>query len=139
MQASRKCGADAVVNSNKEDLAKAIMELTNKMGADAVIDFVNDSKTVEADIQLLRRRARPVLVGLFGGEVKLNLINIPTRAYKLIGIDNGSIIDFIELISLARRGVVKPVVSNHFKLEQATGALTLLREGKILGRSVINP
>jgi hypothetical protein len=30
------------------------------------------------------------IIGLFGGEIKLNLINIPTRAYKIIGIDNGS-------------------------------------------------
>jgi len=34
-------GADDVVNSKKEDPVKAIMELTNKLGADAVIDFVN--------------------------------------------------------------------------------------------------
>ena len=139
LQAARKCGADAIVNANKEDPIKAIMDLTNKLGVDAVIDFVNDSKTVEADMQFLRRRARIVLVGLFGGEMKLNLINISTRAYKLIGIDNGSITDLIELISLASRRIIKPVVSSQFKLEQATEALTLLREGKIMGRSVINP
>jgi alcohol dehydrogenase, propanol-preferring len=139
LQAARKCGADAVVNSNKEDPTKAIMDLTNKLGADAVIDFVTNSKTVEADIQFLRRRASLVLVGLFGGEIKLNLINMPTRAYKLIGIDNGSIIDLIELISLASRRVVTPVVSNRFKLDQATEALAMLKDGKILGRCVINP
>ena len=64
LQAAREYGADAVVNSNKEDPTKAIMDLTNRLGADAVIDFVNDSKTVEADLQFLRRRARLVLVGL---------------------------------------------------------------------------
>jgi propanol-preferring alcohol dehydrogenase len=142
LQAAREYGADAVVNSNKEDPAKAIMDLTNRLGADAVIDLidlVNDSKTVEADLQFLRRRVRLVLVGLFGGEIKLKLINIPTRAYELIGIDNASIFDLIEMISLASRRIVKPVVSNRFKLDQATEALTLLREGKIIGRSVINP
>jgi alcohol dehydrogenase, propanol-preferring len=45
----------------------------------------------------------------------------------------------IELVSLARRGVIKPLVSNRFKLNQATEALTMLKEGKILGRGVINP
>jgi propanol-preferring alcohol dehydrogenase len=45
----------------------------------------------------------------------------------------------IELVSLARRGVIKPVVSNRFKLDQATDALTMLRDGNILGRGVINP
>ena len=39
LQVARKCGADAIVNANKEDPIKAIMDLTNKLGADAVIDF----------------------------------------------------------------------------------------------------
>jgi alcohol dehydrogenase, propanol-preferring len=138
LQAAKRC-PDAVVNSNKEDPTKAVTDLTNRLGADAVIDFVNNSKTVEADLQFLRRRTRLVFVGLFGGEIKLNLINIPTRAYELIGIDNGSITDLIDIISLLSRRIVKPVVSNRFKLDQAAEALTLLREGKIIGRSVIKP
>jgi propanol-preferring alcohol dehydrogenase len=109
------------------------------MGADAVIDLVNASKTVETDMQFLRRRARVVLVGLFGGELKLSLVTMPTRAYKLIGSYTGTLSDMIELVSLATRGVIKPVVSNRFKLDQATDALTMLKEGKILGRGVINP
>jgi propanol-preferring alcohol dehydrogenase len=40
------------------------MELTDKLGADAVIDFVNASKTVETDMQFLGRRARVILVDL---------------------------------------------------------------------------
>jgi propanol-preferring alcohol dehydrogenase len=113
--------------------------LTDKLGADAIIDFVNASKTVETDMQLLRRRARLVLVGLFGGELKLSLVTMPTRAYRLIGSYTGTLNDLIELVSLAERGVIKPVVSNRFKLDQATEALTMLKEGKILGRGVINP
>jgi propanol-preferring alcohol dehydrogenase len=137
--AAKKNGADNVINSKKEDPVKAVMELTDKMGADAVIDFVNASKTVEADMQFLRRRAKLVLVGLFGGELKLSLVSMPTRAYRLIGSYTGTLSDMVELVSLARRGVIKPLVSNRFKLDQATEALTLLKEGKIIGRGVINP
>jgi propanol-preferring alcohol dehydrogenase len=61
------------------------MELTDKMGADVVIDFVNASKIVRTEMQFLRKRAKLVLVGLFGGELKLSLVNMPTRAYRLIG------------------------------------------------------
>ena len=137
--AAKKNGADSIINSKKEDPVKAVMELTNKLGADAVIDFVNASKTVEADMQFLRRRAKLVLVGLFGGELKLSLVSMPTRAYRLIGSYTGTLSDMVELVSLARRGVIKPLVSNRFKLDQATEALTLLKEGKIIGRGVINP
>jgi len=139
LRAAKKNGADNTINSKKEDPVKAVMELTDKIGADAVIDFVNASKTVETDMQFLRRRAKLVLVGLFGGELKLNLVSMPTRAYRLIGSYTGTLNDMIELVSLARRGVIKPLVSNRFKLNQATEALKMLKEGKILGRGVINP
>jgi propanol-preferring alcohol dehydrogenase len=139
LKEAKENGADNTINSKKEDPVKAIMELTDKLGADAVIDFVNASKTAETDMQFLRRRARLVLVGLFGGELKLSLVSMPTRAYRLIGSYTGTLSDMIELVSLARRGVIKPIISNRFKLDQATEALTMLKEGKILGRGIINP
>jgi alcohol dehydrogenase, propanol-preferring len=139
LKLAKENGVDIIINSKKEDAAKVVMELTNNLGADAVIDFVNASKTVETDMQLLRRRAKLVLVGLFGGELRLNLVTMPARAYKLIGSYTGSITDLIELVSLANRGVIRPVISNRFKLNQATEALTMLKNGKIIGRGVINP
>src|SRR2546422_3184644 len=139
LDVAKKNGGDITINSKKEDPVKAVMELTDKLGADAVIDFVNASKTVETDMQFPRRRARLVLVGLFGGELKLSLVTMPTRAYKIIGSYTGTISDMIELVSLAKRGVIKPVVSNHFKLEQAKEGLKMLKDGKIMGRGIINP
>ena len=139
LKAAKENGADDIINSTKEDAVKAVMELTERMGADAVIDFVNASSTVEVDMNFLRRRANLVLVGLFGGELKLNLITMPTRSYKLIGSYTGSMNDLIELVSLAKRGIIKPVISNRFRLDEATKALEMLKDGKILGRGVINP
>ena len=139
LKAAKENGADDIINSTKEDVVKAVMELTERMGADAVIDFVNASSTVEVDMNFLRRRAKLVLVGLFGGELKLNLIMMPTRLYKLIGSYTGTMNELIELVSLAKRGIIKPVISNRFKLDEATKALEMLKDGKILGRGVINP
>jgi alcohol dehydrogenase, propanol-preferring len=139
LEVAKKEGADIIVNSKKEDPAKAVMELTDKLGADAVIDFVNASKTAETDMEFLKRRARLVFVGLFGGELRLSLVTMPTRAYKIIGSYTGSLEDMVELVALAERGVIKPVVSNRFKLDQAGEALQMLKDGKIVGRGVINP
>ena len=139
LKVAKENGANDIINSTKEDAVKAVMELTERMGADAVIDFVNASSTVEVDMNFLRRRAKLVLVGLFGGELKLNLIAMPTRSYKLIGSYTGSMNDLIELVSLAKRGIIKPVISNRFRLDEATKALRMLKDGKILGRGVINP
>ena len=139
LKAAKDNGADDIINSTKEDAVKAVMELTERMGADAVIDFVNASSTVELDMKFLRKRAKLVFVGLYGGELKLNLITMPTRAYKLIGSYTGSMNDLIELVSLAKRGIIQPVISNRFRLDETTEALRMLKDGKILGRGVINP
>jgi propanol-preferring alcohol dehydrogenase len=139
LQVAKKEGADIVVNLKNDDYIKVVMELTDKLGVDVVIDFVNSTKSVEDYVPILRRRAKVVLVGLFGGELRFSLVSIPTRAYKIIGSYTGSLQDLIELVSLAKRGVVKPVVSNRFKLDQAGEALQMLKDGKIVGRGVINP
>ena len=139
LDVAKKEGADDTINSKKEDAVKGVMELTDKLGADAVIDFVNASKTVETDMQFLRRRARLVLVGLFGGELRLALIAMPTRAYKIIGSYTGTLNDMVELVSLAKRDIIKPVVSNRFKLDQAGEDLQMLKDNKVVGRGVINP
>ena len=45
----------------------------------------------------------------------------------------------VELIGLAQRGVINPIVSKHYTLDEATTALDDLKNRKILGRAVINP
>jgi propanol-preferring alcohol dehydrogenase len=68
-------------------------------------------------------------------EVLINLVTFPTRAYRLIGSYTGTLNDFRELVSLANRGIIKPVISYRFKLNEATKALQMLKDGKIIGRA----
>jgi alcohol dehydrogenase, propanol-preferring len=139
LKTAKENGADIAINSQNEDPIKAIMKLTSSLGVDAVVDFVNSTKSVQADMQLLRRRAKLVLVGLYGGELKINLITMPTKAYRLIGSYTGTLNELVGLVSLAERGVINPIVTNRFKLEEETHALSELKKGNIIGRGVINP
>jgi propanol-preferring alcohol dehydrogenase len=45
----------------------------------------------------------------------------------------------VELVALAKKNVVKSIVSRKFKLDEANDALSQLKEGKIIGRAVISP
>ena len=58
LRVAKENGADDTVSPREGDPVKRVMEMTDKLGADVVIDFVNASKTVETDMQILRRRAR---------------------------------------------------------------------------------
>ena len=45
----------------------------------------------------------------------------------------------IELVDLAKRGVIKPIISKHYSLKDSNAALEDLKNRKEIGRSVINP
>ena len=47
--------------------------------------------------------------------------------------------DMVELIKLAQDGVINPIVSKHYSLDDANQALEDLKNRKIIGRAVINP
>ena len=72
-------------------------------------------------------------------DLPTDLFAMPTRAYKIIGSYTGTLSEMTELVSLAERDVIKPVVSNRFRLDQAGEVLQMLKDGKLIGRGVINP
>jgi alcohol dehydrogenase, propanol-preferring len=61
--------------------AKSIMDLTDKLGADAVTDFINAYKTVETDMHFLAKSKVSVGRSL-RGELKSSLLSMPMRAYR---------------------------------------------------------
>ena len=105
----------------------------------SIVDFVNAPPTVKLDLSVVRKRGNIILVGLFGGSVDLPLVSVPLKAITIQGAYTGNYKDMVELIELAKQGVINPIVSKHYTLDEATGALDDLKNRKILGRAVINP
>ncbi|MEO9320484.1 MAG: alcohol dehydrogenase [Nitrososphaera sp.] len=136
---AKRLGADDLINSGAGDVVTSVKNLTSGLGAEAVIDFVNNTKTAPNSINMLRKRGRLVMVGLFGGSLELNLPLIPLRAFTLTGAYTGKFADLVELVALAGSGAIQSVVSKKFSLDQANEALEELKAGKIIGRAVINP
>jgi alcohol dehydrogenase, propanol-preferring len=136
---AKRLGADEVINSGNGDSVKGVKDITGNVGAEAVIDFVNNAKTAPSSINMLRKRGRLVMVGLFGGSLELNLPLVPLRAFTLTGAYTGKFADLVEMVALARSGKIQSVVSRKFTLAQANSALEELKSGKIIGRAVINP
>jgi alcohol dehydrogenase, propanol-preferring len=136
---AKRLGADEVINSGAADVIESVKDITNGLGAEVVIDFVNNGKTAPNSVNMLRKRGKLVMVGLFGGSLDLNLPLIPLRAFTLTGAYTGKFADLVELVSLAKMNKVRSVVSRKFTLDQANNALDELKAGKIIGRAVINP
>ena len=139
LQKAKEMGADHIINTKDSESFKNIMSICNEKGADSIIDFVNAPPTVKLDLSVIRKRGNIVLVGLFGGAVDLPLVSIPLKAITIQGAYTGNYNDMIELIDLAKRGIIKPIVSKHYSMDEANTALEDLKNRKVIGRSVINP
>jgi alcohol dehydrogenase, propanol-preferring len=137
---ARKLGADNIINTKeKQDVVKEVKDLTNGSGTDVVIDFVNNNITSINSFNMLRKRGKVIMVGLFGGSMELNLPMIPLRGYTLTGAYTGTFQDLTELVKLASDGKVRTVLDRTFALDQVNEALHDLKNGKIIGRAIINP
>jgi len=147
LDTAKKMGADFVINSNvigsvttgSGNAAQKIISICNNKGADSVIDFVNAPQTAKTGLAVLRKRGNLVLVGLFGGSIDLQLVTIPLKAITIQGAYTGNYNDMVELLELAKKGIIKQVISERYNLDQATDALEKLKQRKIIGRAVINP
>ncbi len=146
-ETAKKMGADFVVNTNvigsistgTGGPVEKIISICNGKGADSVIDFVNAPQTVKTALAVLRKRGNLVLVGLFGGSIDLSLVTIPLKSLTIQGAYTGNYNDMVELIELAKKGVIKPVISKRYSIDEANEALENLKARKIIGRAVINP
>jgi len=139
LETAKKMGADFTVNSKDSETSKKILSICDNKGADSVVDFVNAPATAKLDFAILRKRGNLVLVGLFGGSFELSLVTIPLKSIIIQGAYTGNYHDMVELLDLARKGIINPVISKRYTLDEANTALEDLKARKIIGRAVINP
>ena len=105
----------------------------------AVIDFVGAASTVQLGMGALAKGGRLVVVGLFGGELPLSLALLPLRAITLQGSYTGSPAEQGELLDLVRRTGAPRLPITTRPLSDANAALEALRQGKLVGRTVLVP
>jgi alcohol dehydrogenase, propanol-preferring len=135
-------GANQTINTSGLE-RKAVIEAVKKenggRGADAVIDFVGNPETSGLGFELLTKQGRLVLVGLFGGAGSFSLPLFPLKGAQVVGSFTGTLTELSELVQLAANGVVKPVISARYKLEEANQVLERLGRGEISGRAILRP
>lgn len=142
LELATSLGADFVLNSaelDEKEIVRRVRALHSGRGADAVIDFVGMPKTSSLGLRLLGRSGRLVLVGLVGGGMLLSLPILPLLGSQVIGNFTGSRGELIELVELAKRGTVAPVISGEYPLREANEALHKLERGEVRGRVVLRP
>ena len=119
LELSEKFGADAVIDAKKEDVVKTVRKLT-KMGSDCVIEAAGTTQTVEQTPFLVRKAGKVALIGESKGYI--NLEDADEAQFFTMYISPVEYPAAVELI--ARRLVdVRELITHRFKLEEFEKAL----------------
>lgn len=132
LEMAKKAGAPVTVNAKDKDAMKKI----TGVGA-AAIDFVGSPESFDLASASVRRGGSIIVVGLFGGEMKMGIPRIPMRAITISGSFVGTVEEMVELMDLASDGKLEPIPVQVRNINEINSTLDELRKGKIFGRVVL--
>jgi NADPH:quinone reductase-like Zn-dependent oxidoreductase len=134
---ARTLGADHVIDYSKEDFVKRVREITQRRGADAVIEHVG-GEVFEKSILAAAWGGRVVTCGATTGFFpKVDLRQIFFRQIEVLGSTMGSRKDLFDVLELVSQKKLRPVVDRVLPLWQAAEAHRVLEERKAFGKVVL--
>jgi NADPH:quinone reductase-like Zn-dependent oxidoreductase len=132
-------GADLVINYNERNFADEILDWTDGVGVDVVIDNVGAS-VFEDNLKSLRVGGIFVNFGLVGGmKATLNIRELFFRQHQLRGSFMGSIDELKRGLKLLTDGKVKAVVDRTYPLKDAADAHRYIDSRAVRGKVVLIP
>jgi len=137
LEQARQLGVRQVFNANSPDLGREIKKTTG--GIATSIDFVGSSSSTDIGLQCLRKGGKLIIVGLYGGMLRVPIPFIPMSQRTIQGSYVGSLDEMGELMDLVRSGEIPPFPVIERQLENVSTALIELKQGKIVGRQVLLP
>lgn len=129
---ARKVGADAVFLGD-DDVYTAVMDATDGVGADVVLEYTGSPEAVNQGLSILRAGGTIVLLGVFSREFCTDLTDNVVFKYTTIkGITGRLIWDtWHRMRGLFEAGLnVGPVITHKFKFEEFFKAMDVMRSGK---------
>ncbi|MEV0219147.1 NAD(P)-dependent alcohol dehydrogenase [Streptomyces sp. NPDC050704] len=120
------------------DTAGVLRKRSGGAGADAVLDFVGTTETLELATGILRPGGELAVVGSGGGRLTVSKPGVLPPGFRLSLPFWGSRPELVEVVALARSGAIH-VETEQFPLSAAPEAIDRLRRGLMRGRAVLVP
>ena len=138
LELAQSLGADDLIDrSQDENWSKQVYTLTDKRGADVVVD--NVGTTFSQSFRAAGKGGRILTVGNTGGP-KFEIDNrfIFSKHLSLLGSTMGTHNDFAQVMELIFAGKLKAVLDRDFPLQEAGAAQEYLTSGEQLGKVTLS-
>ncbi len=136
LQLARELGADQTFVVDGTHVEK-VRELTNGLGAEAIIDFVGEKGAIEDGIAMVRDGGFYYVIG-YGENIDIPTIDVISREISFIGNLVGTYTDLSELMTLTAQGKVS-LHTTTYPLEAINDAMADLDGGRLQGRGILVP
>jgi NAD+-dependent secondary alcohol dehydrogenase Adh1 len=129
-------GADQTVkvDGNHVDTVK---QMTDGLGAEAIIDFVGEKGAIEDGIAMIRDGGFYYVIG-YGENIDIPTIDVISREISFIGNLVGTYADLQELMTLTAQGQVS-LHTSMYPLDAINDAMADLDGGRLQGRGILIP
>jgi NAD+-dependent secondary alcohol dehydrogenase Adh1 len=129
-------GADHTVKADGTQ-RDVVQELTDGMGAEAIIDFVGEKGAIEDGVAMLQDGGFYYVIG-YGENINVPTIDIISREISFIGNLVGTYVDLSDLMTLTAQGKVTLHTST-YPLDAINDAMADLDNGRLQGRGILVP
>ena len=136
LELARETGADQTVKVDGTQ-REIVRELTDGMGADAIIDFVGEKGAIEDGVEMVMDGGFYYVIG-YGENINVPTIDIISREISFIGNLVGTYIDLQDLMTLTAQGKVK-LHTSQYPLDAINDAMADLDQGRLQGRGILVP
>jgi len=130
-------GADHTVKVENGKHVEAVQDLTDGMGAEAIIDFVGEKGAVEDGVAMIQDGGFYYVIG-YGQNIDIPTIDVISREISFIGNLVGTYADLQDLMTLTAQGKVA-LHTTTYPLDAINDAMNDLDNGRLQGRGILVP
>jgi len=137
LEHARRLGADVTLNHRTQRVAQQVRALTDKRGADVVIDSVGEA-TWDESLRCLGRGGRLVSCGgTSGPNLKLDVRRLFWYQWSILGSTMGNEAEYREIVRVLGTGELRPIVDRVFPFAETPAAFERLERGEQMGKVAI--
>ena len=138
LEFSKTLGASDIIDMSREDAVEAVYKLTEGRGADVAIEAVDGPAVGPVSVVAAKCVARGGKIVLEGHYPDANFSfpvhEFAMRELTLLGSRASRHQDLWDIVEMASRGLVRPLVAKTLPFEQVADAFKMFLETKLLGR-----
>jgi NAD+-dependent secondary alcohol dehydrogenase Adh1 len=134
---AKELGADHTIKVEGQSHIDTVQELTDGMGAEAIIDFVGEKGAVEDGVAMIQDGGFYYVIG-YGQNIDIPTIDVISREISFIGNLVGTYVDLQDLMTLTAQGKVS-LHTTTYPLDAINDAMNDLDNGRLQGRGILVP